>query len=161
MAGPITGTSYRECTDWRGEFAEMMDDLRDEGANAVECVSPMRMKEHLAHIDQLSSHGDKTGVSSDRSVFGRDTWDVRRCDILLVNALGMRRASIGTVFEMGVAHALGKLIITVIDEDEWTGPGGGTAATLSENPFDHLFINSASDYIVHSLEAAAELIGAL
>lgn len=156
LAGPITGLSYGEATDWRDSFITRFSTNPD-----VKITSPMRLKEHLAHVEKFGPHGAEKGVSSNRAVFGRDTWDVRNCDILLVNAKGCTKASIGTAVEIGVAVEARKFIILVIGENEWTHRTPGVESTPTNNPFDHLFMHEACDMVVHDLEDAAKIIEAL
>ena len=45
----------------------------------------------------------------------RDFNDVKRCDAILVNLLGAKSASLGTVMELGWAYALQKPVVVAIE----------------------------------------------
>lgn len=162
LAGPITGLDYRGATDWRESFTFFMNQVRE--AEHIECKSPMRLKEHLSNVKEFVGTGyDDTPdkIMDSRAVVGRDVWDVRTADVVLINLTGADRVSIGTMCELGFAAALNKMIITVIPENERTERVAGNEITESPNPHDHLFVYELSSIIVHDLETAAEVIEAL
>ena len=73
--------------------------------------------------------------------FGRDVFDIKRANALIVNLLPAERhnlPSTGTKVEMGIAYALGKFIIVITSEGEKAHP----------------FISGPADYVVSSLEQA-------
>jgi nucleoside 2-deoxyribosyltransferase len=154
LAGAITHHSYDGANGWREHVSERLE-------HCAICKSPMRLKDHLKDVKKFGPHGTLSGISSNRAIFGRDSWDVRQCDIVLVNVKGLEVASVGTLIEMGIAHAEGKLILLVIGEDEWTIRTPGVEATPTTNPFDHVFVHQVSDIVVHDLEEAIEIIEAL
>lgn len=158
MAGPITGLSYKGATDWREAFR---NHLLFDGRGDITCLSPMRLKEHLAHVDSLEATGYDDEVLDSRAVVGRDVWDVRSADVILVNLAGAERISIGTMCELGFAAALNKMIVTIMPRAERSERPSGNGDTDSSNPHDHLFVYELSTIIVEDLDTAAVVIEAL
>ena len=70
----------------------------------------------------------------------------RRCDLVLVNLLGATKVSIGTVSEMGMAFAMDKTIITVIEPD---------------NIHQHPFVTETSSLVLDNLDDAIYAINSL
>ena len=137
LAGPITGTSYKEATDWRNGVVSKLTTA------GYKCLTPMRGKEALKHIKDFPAHSNP-GIGSDHNIFERDRYDVHRCDVLLVNLTEAKRVSIGTMFEMAWGWKAGKFVLTVIDNDE--------------NPHNHAFVYQASSLVVHSLDEAVQYL---
>ena len=138
LAGPITGLSYSGCTEWR---AAAIERLATEG---IKGLSPMRAKEYLSHLTNISGTGHDYGhlgvFASPRGVMTRDRFDCTRCDVLLVNLLGAKAVSIGTVMEIAWADGKRTPIIVAIE------PSG--------NPHEHMMIHEAIGFRVESLEDA-------
>ena len=128
LAGPITGTSYEECTDWR-------EDVRKELEPDLDCFSPMRAKSHLRKETNLQDSYD-TVFSSQRGIFARDMSDCRRCDAIFVNLLGAKQPSIGTIMEITAFWWQQKPIVLVM----------GTG-----NPHDHAMLREACPFRVDNL----------
>lgn len=140
LAGPITGCSYKACTDWREYVTDQLPEL--------ECLSPMRAKKYLEGNANISKcyEGDnwfKKAMSSGKGIMARDRWDCKRCDILFVNFAGASSVSIGTCME--VAWCDGKKPIVAV-LDEW---------------HDHAMIKEAVTHPAPSLEQAVEIVKAL
>jgi nucleoside 2-deoxyribosyltransferase len=145
LAGPITGLSFEGCTDWR-EFA-----LKELGRAGIDGFSPMRAKEALKGLQLLSGTGEEyqhlTVFATQRGVMTRDRFDCMRCDVLLVNLLGAKSVSIGTVMEIAWADARRTPIVCAIEE--------------SGNPHEHMMIREALGFRVPSLEEALNCIKAI
>ena len=140
-AGPITGQSYKGATDW-------YDALRL-GIPEAEIVVPMRGKDWAKRVRSFKS-GDyekdfrltplSAAVSSDNGIFTRDTWDVRRADLVFANLLGgdeMGKVSIGSVCEITAARIFGNLSVVVAKK-------GGV--------HDHVFIRQAAWVFVYDFD---------
>lgn len=136
LAGPITGLSYNSATNWRLEAIKWFNEFDN-----IEVYSPMREKDYLEGIDDLQADCDVYSklscLSSNRGVFTRDYFDVTTSDIILVNLLGAKRVSIGTMFEYGWAWAARKPIITAIED--------------SGNIHDHGFVKEATGFRVNDI----------
>ena len=107
LAGPISGTSYGESTDWRESIAEKI--------YPHTALSPMRGKSYLSSEAAIADSYD-TPLSCAKGIITRDRWDVERCDIVLVNLLGASRVSIGTMMEIAWADAYRKPVVLVMEE---------------------------------------------
>lgn len=138
LAGPITGLTFDGCTDWR-KTAEA--DLATVG---VKGLSPMRGKEYLQSIGVLSGTGKEYAhmglLSTPRAVMTRDRFDCTRCSVVLVNLIGAKAVSIGTVMEMAWAD-LSRIPLVVAIEPEG-------------NPHEHMMVQEAIGFRVASLEEA-------
>lgn len=111
LAGPITGQTYGSSTTWREEVKSILK------SHNIHGLSPMRGKAYLSAEDKLKdSYEDKT-MSSIVGINVRDFNDCKTCDAILVNFLGAKRVSIGTVMEIAWARLLQKPIVIIIDDD--------------------------------------------
>jgi nucleoside 2-deoxyribosyltransferase len=110
LAGPIAGKTYAESATWRDDFVNIarVYDFPFEG------ISPLRGKSELLSEGQQFDHLgiDSNPISTSKAVFARDTFDVKRCDAVLVN-LQQTSLSVGTLVELGMAHAYGKPIFAL------------------------------------------------
>lgn len=145
LAGPITGLSYAGCTDWR-ELAKS-----ELGKSGIKGLSPMRGKEYLAAIEKISGTGEEYAhlgvLSLPRGVMTRDRYDATRCDLLLVNLLGAKAVSVGTVMEIAWAD-LSR--IPIVCAMEATG-----------NPHEHMMVAEALGYRVPTLDEALHICRAI
>ena len=142
LAGGITGLTYNKADDWRTAVAAKLE------ARGIVAIDPLRGKtyEGKATADG-SHHGDMQGhhrVGVGQVVNRRDSWDVRRCDFVLVNVLGAKRVSIGTVLEVGMAYALGKYILLVMESEG--------------NPHDHGMVLDMVSGVVNDLDTAVSIV---
>ena len=140
LAGPITGCTYGECTDWRKDFADSMPDV-------IECFSPMRFKKHLENAGPIEDNYPQHVLCSQRGIMSRDYFDCVRADIGVFNLLGATRVSIGTVMEMAWCYA--KQIPTVV------------AMEKEGNLHEHSMLREAMSFRVESIEAAKEVVRAI
>lgn len=120
LAGPMAGLDIRECTVWRREAAEFLEELVDDrtGQHMYKVLDPCRGKDHLA--GEKLGQVDKKKQGWGEEIMKRDRYDVGRCDVVLMNftqSKEVEKASIGTLFELAWAHELNKFVIVVIDED--------------------------------------------
>lgn len=114
LSGPITGCTYKGATEWR---KAVRMDLEDAGFTVFD---PMRGKSFLSNQTRISDEagaGDKNPRISDKALVMRDRADVAAADIVLVNLLGARIVSIGTMFELAWANLLHKLTVIVVEPD--------------------------------------------
>ena len=143
LAGPISGLTYKGCTSWR-------DYVSDRLAPAIKAFSPLRAKEYLASLPSISGHGDEykhLGVmSTSRGVMTRDRYDCTTCDVLFVNLLGAAIVSIGTCMEIAWADLKRIPIVCAIDD---------------AGPHNHMMINEAIGFRVHSLDEAIDVTKAI
>lgn len=147
LAGPITGLTHTESTDWR---QEAMDYLIDFG---IKGLSPLRGKEYLKGIGVIDDNYDESQnklaavMSSQRGIYWRDKFDCNRADALLINLLGAQKVSIGTVMEIAWAAANEIPAVLVIEKEG--------------NIHEHCMIREACPYRVDNLEDALYIITSL
>jgi nucleoside 2-deoxyribosyltransferase len=145
LAGPISNCSYNECTDWR-EYA--VGNLRDSG---IMGISPMRSKEYLANHNKIqvhckSDHKYSEMLSSPKAITTRDRWDCTRADAVLVNLIGSKTVSIGTVMEIAWADASRTPIIAIMEDG---------------NIHNHPMIKECIGFTVTSIDDALYIIKSL
>lgn len=165
LAGPISGQTLENAGGWRSNVrAGMRKRLWAEGSSIREMpvlISPLRGN---THEGEFGPHGEehKTSVwKHPKAEFTRDAFDVRRCDVLLANLTGAERVSIGTMLELGMAHALHKFVIVVIPPAERSERVAGRGTTQGTNPHDHLFVYKAASMVADSLDEALDVLVAL
>lgn len=139
LAGPITGLSYTESTDWRSKITKKLP-------KHVKAVSPLRGKEYLKNEDNIKDSYERIALSSRKGITTRDRFDIMRCDLIFVNLLGATKVSIGTVMEIAWADILHKPIIVVMEE---------------ENIHNHAMLCEVAGFIVTDLDQALDLAKAI
>jgi len=111
LAGPITGYDYGTVNNWREGVVEH---LKDHGLHGY---SPMRGKNYLSKEDMIQdSYSDYT-MSSITGINVRDFNDCKTADAILVNLLGAKRVSIGTVMEIAWGRAYQIPVVLVMEKD--------------------------------------------
>jgi nucleoside 2-deoxyribosyltransferase len=147
LAGPITGLDYQGCTEWRESFSEQLKDMSN--GNIVG-LSPMRGKTYLQNVGVIGHGNEKYGIlSGGKSIVCRDYYDVRTCDAIVMNLLGAKKVSIGSMFEVAWAHAHSKPLILVIESDR------------QDNIHHHDMLHEMAGYTVDNLDDALYILGAL
>lgn len=144
LCGPITGLTYNEARyGWRQEVADILGD------HDIDCLSPMRMKDHLStESDTMSSQGYRwSSMSSQKGITARDRFDTQRSDVVLCNLLGVDKVSIGSMIEFGWADAM-RIPIVLAMED-------------AGNLHDHAMAKEIASFIVPSVSDAVEVVKAL
>jgi nucleoside 2-deoxyribosyltransferase len=143
LAGAIAGLGFDAATDWRHQAKHAL------GERGIEALDPMRAKAALSSKGKISTNFhdyENTGVFfTSRGIMTRDFNDVKTCDALLVNLLGLVKPSLGTVMELGWAYALQKPAVVVIEE--------------KGNPHDnHPMISEAMRFRVATLDEAIDAV---
>lgn len=140
LAGPISGLTFGESTDWRkGVESEL-------GYLGISAYSPLRAKDYLESEGVLEGSYEQHPLSSAKGILTRDRWDVQTADLILVNLIGAERISIGTVMEIAYADAARTPVVLAME------PG---------NNHTHPMLEQASGFIVHTLEEAVALTKAI
>lgn len=158
--------TYKGATEWREGFAADLKEIGHVG------VSPMRGKDYLRDLyrNKRLTKGTATGyfqyegrssiaeeealalayeefpMSGEQGIFGRDTFDVRHCDVILANLAGAKTVSIGTVMEIQRGYDLDRYVCVVME------PG---------NVHDHPFVKRAASIMVPTLEQAFDVLAAM
>lgn len=137
LSGPMSGLTGPEMTEWRRHAETTL-------ATAGYTVRDPCRGMTFAESDQpLQPDYAKSEVSNDHACFIRDRFDVVAADILLVNLLGARKVSIGTVVEVAWAHLLDKFTVLVMEQD---------------NPHRHAFMAECSGVIFEDIDDAVAYI---
>lgn len=141
LAGPIGSLTFDDANDWR-EVAEQFFAEYD----GIDVLSPLRGKHVLRDHGILSTVGyDHLGPRfSDRGITTRDRNDVQTADVVLVNFLGTKKASLGTVMEIAWADSM-RIPVVVAMETEG-------------NVHDHAMIRECIGFRHASLEEALETV---
>ena len=105
LAGPISGCTYNEATEWR---RYCIDNLKDK----YKVISPIDVRHNYFGKDKLTFTSAELNETAD-TIFHKDIMYVEVADIIL---LYIDKPSYGTGFELGYAYSLGKQIVTVIGE---------------------------------------------
>lgn len=142
LAGPISGCTYAECTDWRDNVREKLAEFGIDG------FSPMRNKEFLREVGIIDGNAQFDDIMcTDKGIMGRDTFDVRTSDAILVNLLGTKIVSIGTVMEITLAYDRRIPVVVAME------PEG--------NLHEHPMLREAIDFRLPSLEQAVAILKTL
>lgn len=141
LAGPITGLTYGDCTDWR-EYA-----VKELATVGIRGVSPLRAKDYLKNETNISSSYENIALSSSRGIMTRDRWDATRCDVVLANFLGADKPSFGTVMEIAWAD-LARIPVVLVIEPE-------------KNPHDHPMVREAAGFRVATLAEGVHIVKAI
>lgn len=103
----------------------------------------MRGKEYLSSEPTITGSYEEHVLSCQRGIVARDYFDCRRADLIVVNFLGAKRVSIGTVMEIAWAHAHRVPVVLVMEE--------------SDNPNDHCMLRECCSYRVSTLYQAFKI----
>lgn len=146
LAGGIAGLGGFEATDWRLHAAKKLDQYD------IETLNPMRAKDELRTRGTISTNFheyDHMGAFfTSKGIMTRDFNDVKRCDALLVNLLGLKKPSLGTIMELAWAYSMQKPAVVAI---EWSG-----------NPHDlHPMLHEAMPFRVTTLEEAIDAVAVI
>jgi len=144
LAGPIRGLNYEGATSWR-EYAKQV--FADVG---IDAFSPMRAKTYLKNdtaIDSSDSNYSAFPMSVPPAVVCRDFTDATTCNALLVNLLGAKIISIGTIFEIAWGFQARIPIVLVMEK---TG-----------NVNEHMFVRQACAFQVDNLDEAIHIAKAI
>jgi nucleoside 2-deoxyribosyltransferase len=125
LAGPVSGLPYHVAAVWRREVARR---LRRHG---IEALVPLVGEKALRKEKRIDPRGypDVPGCRPN-DVFRTDVDMLEQADWVLVNLLGAKTVSIGTVWEIGWAVAKGVPVVLVMEDG---------------NPHDHLFITQSTE----------------
>lgn len=114
LAGGIAGMKIVDAFNWRDDARRKLDML------GVNTLNPLRAKSQLHAAPRISTNFhdyESFGTFfTSRAIMVRDFTDVKRCDALLVNLLGAKKPSMGTIMELAWAYAFQKPAVVVIEE---------------------------------------------
>lgn len=138
LAGPITGLTYGECTNWREFVAKQLD------SEEVETATPLRGKEFLKDKGAIHSGSYDDLIISAKGITRRDMFDTLRSTAVFVNLLGSKIASIGTCMEIAWAYQAQIPTVVVMEQDNIH--------------CKHVMVNESCTYIAPTLEDGIALM---
>lgn len=138
LAGPIAGLSHAETCAWRSEALNLLP-------NSIECFSPMRGKKFLRGETSISSGSYDHPLASTHGIIGRDHNDVKTADAVLMNLLGAKRVSIGSVIEAAWCYAYRVPLVLVMEAD-------------GSNVHEHVMLTEIPIYRAASLAEGCSLV---
>lgn len=145
LSGPITGLTYKQARHgWRDDVANA---LMEDG---IKVLSPMRHEGHLAElmrktISEKNLKGINHFFSQPKMIVAKDLLDIDMSNLVLVNFLGAKTVSQGTLAELGYAYK--KKPIIVIRE--------------KNNIHNSPFVNEMADTVLDNLDDAVNIIKSL
>ena len=140
LAGPIWGCNYEDATDWRIKFRHALPE-------GMVGVDPMRDKEFLLRKRKIVGSYPDHLSSSVSAVGTRDFNDVLHADMIVASMRKPpegRNHSLGTMMELGAAHALRVPAVVV---------------TKDPNILEHPLIADWTGWMVPDFDAALEVVG--
>lgn len=150
LAGPITGLSFDDCTDWREEMSKRFHP-------GILGLSPMRAKEYLRCLGIMpdcvtqqaaaGNEGIASALSSERGIQTRDYFDCTGADLVLANLLGAEKVSIGTVIEIAWCYASRTPLVLVMEDEG--------------NIHEHGMLRQCVGWRVNTLEAGVHVVNAV
>lgn len=157
LCGPITGLSYEHARHtWREEANQLF-------LPHIHSLSPMRAKDFLKGRENLQGMRADTAyenpMATPKGIVARDSNDIRNADAVLAHFLGANAVSIGSVWEIGVASALNKPIVLVMEKDCEIKTGAAKSEGI--NPHIHVFVTESAGYWVDTLDEAVWIINHL
>lgn len=137
LAGAVSGLSYKEAITWRRKVARRLK------RHDIDALLPLTREKALRKEKCIDPRGypDVPGCHP-AEVFTADVDMLERSDWLLVNLLGAKTVSIGTVWEIGWAYAHGVSVVLAMEDG---------------NPHDHQFI-AQSARVFPTLDEAIQQI---
>ena len=96
----------------------------------------------------FNDYADKGAFFTSRGIMVRDFNDVKRCDALLVNLIGLTKPSMGTIMELAWAYAMQKPAVVAMEREG--------------NPHDlHPMIHEAVSFRVETLDEAIDSVAVI
>lgn len=137
LCGPITDMSYPGAADWREYAAARLPE-------PLVPLSALRGKPHLVGEERILQTYPDHPLTTDKGITARDFNDVRRAAVLLVNLLGAKTVSRGTLFELAWAYAARTPVVLVMEEQG--------------NPHDYCMVRESASFVARSLDEGIELV---
>lgn len=137
LCGPIRGLSVGQATAWRDDFVEM-------SSPTALCLDPTRDHEFVIDPSGVIVGPKQTPIARSSALVSRDLADVKRSSLLVAN-FTHSTANIGSLIEIGYAHALGIPIVLILNPED---------TPLQNHPFlAHIPIAT-----FHTVEGAADFV---
>ncbi len=147
LAGPIRGLDYQSAVGWRDQAYAALKDCD------IDAFSPMRAKQYLkAETDvdgnKLQDAYADYPLSTMKAITTRDRNDCMRSSLVIMNLLGAKTVSIGSVLEVAWADAARVPVILIMEKD-------------GRNIHEHGMIREMCGFQVETLEEALDITKAI
>lgn len=149
LAGPISGLTYDEATGWRHAAQEVL------AKSGIKAISPLSAAVHLRNHKGLLTDCEIVpglecvvqAMSTPTGVVTRDKFYCLNTDVMILNLLGSKRVSIGSMVEVGWANARNIPIVLVMEE---TG-----------NFHEHAFVTECCQFRTTNVSDALHIVKAI
>jgi nucleoside 2-deoxyribosyltransferase len=140
LAGRMTGKTVEEAMKWRREIVQHFGE-----DHYVHIHNPCYMLEEAMKKGEILDEKGPEGhhYFNGAASYQRDIWMLDRCDVVVANLKKDDWQSLGTVFELGYAKAMNKLIIVIAEPEDFASR--------------HIFIRSACTVVGSVAEAIIHL----
>lgn len=153
LAGPILGCNKSEANDWRTEMCSRLAEYNLVGISPLRCEPLVGERYGMEYTDPM--------FGTARAIANKNMMDVKMCDVTLAyfpkraewgrsrNMAGQfvcdspKEPSAGTLIEIAWAHAFGRPVIVVSEDDFIT---------------KHPVVNACAGWMLKDLDQATELI---
>ena len=106
LAGPMRGHSEDTANGWRKVAATYLK------SHGIRALSPLRGN---LGLDLNPDHP----LLNPQGVNTQNLFDIRRSDMMLVNAVGVARPSVGTILEIGYAYAKDTPVVLAVEDEDF------------------------------------------
>jgi hypothetical protein len=138
LARPISGCTPLEVAFYYKDLAAQLGEV------GYTVLCPMKGKGTLRTELIYRSADYRAPVATNNSIVNRDRWMVKHaCDIVYMNLIGAKQASIGCMFELAWANESGKYVVLAMDE---------------KNIHNHAFVKIAAHTIFPTHEEAVKYL---
>ena len=134
LAGPVSGLSYKEATEWRKTWSEELEPI---GINCLDPMAGISEEDFKAYEDDCY----RGGLLSEEAVTARDYLYLSRSRLIVMNTLQTPTISVGCAIETGWARALDIPML-------W----------LERDPWDHAMLNVQKDFIATSHDYGINMV---
>lgn len=149
LAGPISGLTYDEATGWRLQAQEQLAE------SGIKAISPLSSAVHLRNHKGLLTDCEIVpgleclvrAMSTPTGVVTRDKFYCLNTDVMILNLIGSKRVSIGSMVEVGWANARNIPIVLVMEE---TG-----------NLHEHAFVTECCQFRTTNVNDALRIVKAI
>jgi hypothetical protein len=147
LAGPIGGLTWDEATGWRNQAESLL--IPFETRSPLRDMDGMSLKDHCFVTDgERESNKENYVEFPFYKLFQRDYMDVHTCDAMLINMIGAKRQSVGTICEIAWGYRRGMPMFVAME------PGN-----LNENPFITPQIPRRYHTLANAINALREFYG--
>jgi nucleoside 2-deoxyribosyltransferase len=132
----MSGMTVQEAQSWRNYITSNLP-------KEFKILSPLRGQVPLKEDRTIESSYCNSLFCSQRAITSRDRNDIMQSDVMILNLLGAKRVSIGSIFEAGWADMRRIPIILIMEK--------------SGNVNDHPILREVASWIVPTLDKALKV----